>query len=163
MAGNSKDRVPPHNDDAEKAVIGAMLIDENAVISVQQYLRQEDFYSSRHQKIFDALIKLINKGTRPDLITLSEELDKMGILDKAGGYDYLASLTDAVLSSANAEYYAQIVQDCSLRRGLIEISGETASPQAESPSEEAAVEQIPEAEVQAGEDPDGTSTEVSEE
>jgi len=125
MAESGKERIPPHNDDAERALIGAMLIDDNAVIIAQQYVRAEDFYSPRHRKIFEAVLTLFHKGTRPDLLTLSTELERTGRLDESGGYDYIASLTGAVPSSANAEYYAQVVQTSSLRRGLIRISGET--------------------------------------
>ena len=125
MASPVKDRIPPHNDDAERAIIGAMLIDENAVTIAQQFLRPEDFYSPRHRKIYEAILGLFNTGTRPDLLTLSGELERKGMLDESGGNDYIASLTHAVPSSANAEYYAQIVQSCSLRRGLIQLSGET--------------------------------------
>ena len=124
MTISGKDRLPPHNDDAERAVLGAMLIDENAITMAHQYLRPEDFYSPRHRKIYEAVLNLFNKGTRPDLLTLNSELEQTGKLDEAGGNDYIASLTHAVPSSANTEYYSQIVQNCSLRRGLIQISGE---------------------------------------
>jgi replicative DNA helicase len=124
VAAQVKDRIPPHNDDAEKAIIGAILIDDNAVNIAQQYLQADDFYSPRHRKIFEAIISLFNKGTRLDLLTLSGELEKSGKLDEAGGYDYIASLTHAVPSSANAEYYSRIVQECSLRRSLIRLSGD---------------------------------------
>ena len=124
MAAPVKDRIPPHNDDAERAVIGAMLIDESAVTTAQLYLGAEDFYSPRHRKIYEAILSLSNKATRPDLLTLNGELERLGKLDEAGGIDYIASLTHAVPSSANTEFYAQIVQDCSLRRGLIRVSGE---------------------------------------
>ena len=127
MAVSRKERVPPHNEDAERALLGAILIDDGAIITAQAYLRAEDFYSARHRKIFDALLNLSNRGIRPDLLTLSGELESAGKLDESGGYDYIASLTHAVPSSANIEYYAQIVQSCSLRRGLIQISGETGS------------------------------------
>jgi len=120
-----KDRIPPHNDDAERAVIGAMLIDENAIGIVQQYLRPEDFYSPRHRKIFEVIISLFIKGTRSDLIILHGELERTGKLDEVGGIDYIASLNHAVPSSANTEYYAQIVQNCSLRRSLIQIAGDS--------------------------------------
>jgi replicative DNA helicase len=102
-----------------------MLIDESAVTAAQQYLRAEDFYSPRHRKVYEAILDLASGGTRPDLLTLNGELESSGKLDEAGGNDYIASLTHAVPSSANTEYYARIVQDCSLRRGLIQISGET--------------------------------------
>jgi len=119
-----RDRIPPHNDDAERAVIGAMLIDDNAIGIVRQYLSQEDFYSSRNRKIFEAILALFGMGTRPDLLTLTGELEKAGKLDEAGGIDYIASLTHAVPSSANAEYYSRIVQNDSMRRALIRISGD---------------------------------------
>ena len=125
MTAQGKNRIPPHNDDAERAVIGAMLIDENAITITQQYLKADDFYAPRHRKIFEAILNLFNNGTRPDLLTLSSELEQKGRLDEAGGNDYIASLTHAVPSSANTEYYAQIVQNHSLRRGLIQVSGES--------------------------------------
>ncbi|MCL2232379.1 MAG: replicative DNA helicase [Treponema sp.] len=121
---SGKSRIPPHNDDAERAVIGAMLIDDSAITIAQQYLEADDFYAPRHRKIFTAVLNLFRHGTRPDLLTLSSELEQKGKLDEAGGIDYIASLTHAVPSSANTEYYAQIVQKHSLRRGLIKISGE---------------------------------------
>ena len=124
MVEAGKTRVPPHNDDAERAVIGAMLIDESAITVAQQYLRPDDFYSPRHRKIFEAALSLFTSGIRPDLLTLSTELEQKGRLDESGGNDYIASLTHVVPSSANTEYYAQIVQNHSLRRGLIQFSGE---------------------------------------
>ena len=124
MPASARDRIPPHNEDAERAVLGAMLIDENAIGIAQQYLRPDDFYSSRHRKIFEAVLGLFGKGIRPDLLTLNDELERRGKLDESGGSDYLASLTHAVPSSANTEYYSQIVQKCSLRRSLIQVSGE---------------------------------------
>ena len=124
MPTPGKDRIPPHNDDAERAVIGAMLIDDSAIGIVRQYLSLEDFYSSRNRKIFEAILALFSTGTRPDLLTLSGELEKAGKLDEAGGIDYIASLTHAVPSSANAEYYSRIVHNDSLRRALIHISGD---------------------------------------
>jgi len=127
MAASGRDRIPPHNDDAERAILGAMLIDDNAVTIAQQYLKPEDFYSPRHRKIYEAIVSLFNKGTRPDLLTLSSELEQTGKLDEAGGNDYIASLTHAVPSSANTEYYSRIVQNCSLRRSLIQVSGDVAS------------------------------------
>jgi replicative DNA helicase len=124
MTAADKSRVPPHNDDAEKAVIGAMLIDEHAITIAHQYLRPDDFYAPRHRKIFEAVLNLFNAGIRPDLLTLSTELEQKGKLDESGGNDYIAALTGAVPSSANTEYYAQIVQNHSLRRSLIQFSGE---------------------------------------
>jgi replicative DNA helicase len=123
MAAESGGRIPPHNDDAERAVIGAMLIDESAVLAARQYLTGEDFYSPAHKRIYDAIFALVNAGHKADLLTIKEELEKSGKLDEAGGIDYIASLTHVVPSSANADYYAQIVRGCSLRRGLIQAAG----------------------------------------
>ena len=124
MAASNRDRIPPHNDDAERAIIGAMLIDDNVITLVQHYLKADDFYSRRHQKIFEAILSLNNKGTRPDLLTLNNELEQAGKLEEAGGIDYIASLTHAVPSSANTKYYTEIVQNCALRRNLINFSGD---------------------------------------
>ena len=122
-ASTTIDRIPPHNDDAEKAVLGAMLIDNSAVSVVMQHLRPDDFYAVFHKYIFEAIRSLDAAGHRADLLTIKGELDKTGKLDEAGGIDYIASLTNVVPSSANAGYYAQIVQNCSLRRGLIQAAG----------------------------------------
>jgi replicative DNA helicase len=123
MAAESGGRIPPHNDDAERAVIGAMLIDESAVLAARQYLSSEDFYHPAHKRIYDAILALVNSGHKADLLTIKGELEKNGKLDEAGGIDYIASLTHVVPSSANADYYAQIVRNCSLRRGLIQAAG----------------------------------------
>jgi len=125
MTVSSRDRIPPHNDDAERAIAGAMLIDDSAVTIAQKFLRPDDFYSKRHHIIYEAILNLVNRGIRPDLLTLTGELEQAGKLDEAGGIDYIASLTHAVPSSANAEYYALIVQNCSLRRSIIRISGDS--------------------------------------
>ncbi|MDR0314073.1 MAG: replicative DNA helicase [Treponema sp.] len=117
------DRIPPHNDDAEKAVLGAMLIDYSAVAVVMQRLRADDFYSTANRSIFEAILNLDSGGHKADLLTIKDELEKTGRLDQSGGIDYIASLTNVVPSSANTDYYAQIVQDCSLRRGLIQAAG----------------------------------------
>jgi replicative DNA helicase len=117
------DRIPPHNDDAEKAVLGAMLIDDSAVAVVMQRLRADDFYSTANRRIFEAILNLDSSGHKADLLTIKDELEKTGRLDESGGIDYIASLTNVVPSSANTDYYAQIVQDCSLRRGLIQAAG----------------------------------------
>ena len=121
------ERIPPHNDDAEKAVLGAMLIDETVIAVVLQRLRADDFYSTVNRRVFEAILSLDAEGHKADLLTLKGELEKNGKLDEAGGIDYIASLTSVVPSSANADYYAQIVQDCSLRRGLIQAAGVAAS------------------------------------
>ena len=119
-----KDKVPPHNLDAEQAALGALLLDWDAVGNAIRFLRPERFYSLQNQKIFAAILKLYNEGIRGDLITLIEKLRSEGELDAAGGPAYITSLTDTVATSANIEYYAQIVFDQAVRRDLIKISAE---------------------------------------
>ncbi|MAG13097.1 MAG: replicative DNA helicase [Spirochaetales bacterium] len=119
-----KDRVPPHNDEAERATIGALLLDSEALATVLRFLRPVDFYRTSHQKIFQAIINLFQKGEVIDLITLSEELRGNGNLESCGGSAYVSSLTSEVPTSANVDYYARIVQGCSIRRALLKISHE---------------------------------------
>ncbi|AEF82484.1 replicative DNA helicase [Leadbettera azotonutricia] len=117
------DRIPPQNEDAEKAALGAMLIDDTAIAVVRQFLEPEDFYSTFNKRIYEAIISLYSAGHKADLLTIKGELEKTGKLDEAGGIDYIAGLTHVVPSSANADYYALKVQECSLRRGLIQTAG----------------------------------------
>jgi len=117
-----KDKVPPHNSEAEQATLGALLLDAEAVGTVIRYLRPDSFYSLQNQKIFQAIISLFNKGQRSDILTITEELRQSGILDTAGGPGYIASLTDTVPTSANVEYYAKVVLENSVRRSLLNIS-----------------------------------------
>ncbi|GHV79679.1 replicative DNA helicase [Spirochaetia bacterium] len=117
-------RVPPHNDEAEQASLGAMLLDEDAITTVIQYLRPGDFYSNANRRVCEAIFSLFNQGRKADIITVTEELRKTGELDLSGGPSYVASLTNVVPSSANVDYYAKIVQDGSLRRSLIRVAGE---------------------------------------
>ena len=119
-----KDKIPPHNNDAEMATLGALLLDSEALGVVLKYLRADDFYKLAHQKIFTAIVGLFNEGKGVDLLTLSDELRSEGSLESAGGTAYVSSLTSVVPTSANVEYYAKIVQENSIRRLLLKIAGE---------------------------------------
>jgi replicative DNA helicase len=119
MAGTLKDKVPPHNLDAEQATLGALLLDWDAVDKVVALLAPEQFYLQRNQIIYKAILSLSQKGQRGDILTLTSELRSIGALDSAGGEVYISSLTDMVPTSANVEYYAQVVRDASIRRELI--------------------------------------------
>lgn len=119
-----KDKIPPHNLDAEKATLGALLLDWSSINEIVQYLRKDNFYSQQNQLIYESLLNLFSKGTRGDLLTLIDDLTKSGNLEKAGGTAYITSLTDSVPTSANVDYYAKIVLDQSTRRNLIKISSE---------------------------------------
>lgn len=114
------DRLPPQNREAEQSVLGAMLRDNACINDLLQLLRKEDFYTDSHQKVFETIISLHDRGGQPvDLVILAEELKKRGYLEDVGGYAYLAELWEATPTSANAEYYGQIVRDKSLVRNLI--------------------------------------------
>ncbi|GAB6392645.1 MAG: replicative DNA helicase [Treponematales bacterium] len=118
-----KNKIPPHNEEAEQATLGAMLLDEAAVATVLQYLRPDDFYFNANRRVCEAIFTVSDAGHKADLLTVTGELQKKGMLDEAGGLDYVASLGNTVPSTANVEYYAQVVQDCSLKRALIRIAG----------------------------------------
>ncbi len=124
--GDLKDRIPPHNDEAEKATLGALLLssDTEALSTVLQYIREEDFYKNAHRRIFHSIVSLFERGESVDLITLVSELKSQGDLEGVGGAAYISSLTSAVPSAANVEYYAKLVQETSIRRRLIRISAE---------------------------------------
>jgi replicative DNA helicase len=109
---------------AEQATLGALLLDKEAVATAIQYLRPDDFYSHANNKVYDAILNLFNQGLTADILTVSEELRLHGQLDAVGGPAYVASLTNVVPSSANIEYYAQIVQSYALRRALQRVSNE---------------------------------------
>lgn len=119
-----KDKIPPHNLEAEKATLGALLLDWGAVNEVVQFLRASNFYSLQNQIIYESLMHLFSAGIRGDILTLIDDLTKSGNLEKAGGASYISSLTDVVPTSANVDYYAKIVQDESTRRNLISLSQE---------------------------------------
>ena len=119
-----KDKVPPHDMDAEQATLGAMLLDWKCVSEIVARLRSDYFYDLRNQVIFSSLVNLSNQGSKGDLITLIDDLTKNGKLEQAGGIPYISALTDKTPTSANWEYYASIVMDRSVRRNLIGISDE---------------------------------------
>lgn len=125
MAVRIKDKTPPHDDELEQATLGSLLTDNEAVTSsIQLHLRPHDFYSRANQKIYDAILNIDAKGLRADIQTVVQELKKMGKLDEAGGASYVSGLTTVIPSSANIEYYAQMVKNYSLKRSLITTAGE---------------------------------------
>jgi replicative DNA helicase len=111
------ERVPPQNLEAEQSVLGAMLIDRDAVVTVSNLLGPEDFYADKHQQLYTAVIAIFNRGEPVDLITVQDELRKRGHLDEVGGLAYLTTLINMVPSTANVQQYAMIVeQKATLRR-----------------------------------------------
>ncbi len=117
---SSIDKIPPQSIEAETAVLGSMLLDRDAVSQAIEVIKDEScFYKESNRKVYSAIIKLFEENKGIDLITLTEELRRMGALDDVGGPAYLAGLTSAVPTAANVLYYAKIVRDKMLLRNLI--------------------------------------------
>ena len=117
-------KIPPHNIDAEKSLLGAILIDQEVLIDVVEIVKATDFYDKRHGKIFAGMIRLYQNHEGVDLITVTDELKKSGHLDEIGGSTYLAELTNHVPTAAHASSYAEIVSQNAVRRRLIKASAD---------------------------------------
>jgi len=117
--GNEEIKVPPQNVEAEKAVLGSMLIDEDAIAYALEILESSCFYNDAHREIFSSILALFNNHKAVDLITLIDLLKKNKKLDAIGGAAYLTSLTEAVPTAANVQHYARIVKEKSMLRSLI--------------------------------------------
>jgi replicative DNA helicase len=131
----SDPRVLPHNLDAEQSTLGGMLLSQEAVAEVFETVSPSDFYAPKHELIFNAILNLFGRGEPTDAIAVSDELNKQGNLLKAGGADYLHSLTSYVPTAANASYYAKIVADKAILRRLIEAGTRIAQSGYESQGE----------------------------
>ncbi len=114
-----REKLPPQNLDAEIAVLGSMLIEVDAIAEGIEMLAPENFYKDAHKKIFQCIINLFNENKAVDLVTLTDNLDKEGLLEEVGGASYLAFLTTAVPTAANILYYAKIVKEKYILRHLI--------------------------------------------
>jgi replicative DNA helicase len=120
-------RVPPQNLEAEQAVLGAVLLESEALITAMERIRPEDFYSVAHQRIFEAMVELSEDNEPLDLVTLTARLQSRGQLEEVGGVSYLARLANAVPTAANVDYYAQIVEEKSMLRRLIRTATQIVS------------------------------------
>ena len=117
-------KVPPHDTEAEQAVIGSMLTDKDAIISAIEVLKPEDFYREDNKTIYSAILNLYNRAEPVDIITLKSELSSMGSLEAVGGLEYLAQLPDKVPTTANVDKYIKIVEEKSLLRSLLKTANE---------------------------------------
>ncbi len=115
-------KLPPQDIEAEKSILGALLIDSNAIVKIADYLFSEHFYKEAHGSIYKAMVKLYEDRQPTDLITVRSKLEDMGVLKQVGGAGYLAELVNTVPTAAHVENYAQIVRDCFVKRSLIEAS-----------------------------------------
>lgn len=116
------DRVPPHNNEAEQSVIGAIFLEPQALITAAEVLIPEDFYRTAHQKIFNTMILLNDKGQAIDVVTVTEELSAKKELEDVGGISYLTEIANSVPTAANILHYARIVEEKALLRRLIRVA-----------------------------------------
>ena len=119
-------KAAPQNTEAEASLLGAILIDADAIVKIADHITVNDFFDARHQKIYDAVAKLYEKHSPIDVLTLADQLKASGNLDMVGGPTYLTELTNYVPTAAHAEQYADIVAQKALRRRLINASQEMA-------------------------------------
>ncbi|NLG36738.1 MAG: replicative DNA helicase [Clostridiales bacterium] len=120
MAG----RVPPHNLNAERSVLGAMMLETEAVARAVERLHPEDFYYQNNARIFAAMAGLFGKGQPVDFVTLTDALEKEGVMEAVGGYDYISSISTFLPSAAHVGEYIKIVEDRSVLRRLIRVMAE---------------------------------------
>lgn len=117
-----EERIPPHNPDAERSVLGAALLSKDALYDVIEVVRPDDFYDPNHKEIFSVIFELSKKNAPVDALTVSEELDKRGSLSLVGGRAYVSSLSSMTPTTANAAEYAKIVAEKASIRSLIETA-----------------------------------------
>jgi len=124
---NLREKVPPHSLEAERSVLGAMLLEKETVPKVIQIIDHPDiFYSDLHRIIYEGILKLFDSNRPVDLITLREEFRKQGKLDKIGGSSYLVDLINSVITTANVEYYAGIIKEKYILRNLLKAADKIA-------------------------------------
>ena len=121
------DRLPPQNIEAEQSVLGAVLLENEALTAVIEMLVPGDFYKDAHKKIFTAMQDLYEKNEPIDLITLTEQLNRKEQLEAVGGASYLSAIVNQVPTSANIRYHSKIVKEKALLRNLIKTATEVVS------------------------------------
>ena len=124
---NNLDRVPPQNVEAEQCVLGAMLIEKEAISKVTELLQARDFYKEAHKQIYRRILELFEKNEAVDIVTLTEKLKRYNQLEEVGGLAYISFLVNAVPTAANVSYHAKIIEEKALLRQLISVSTNIAS------------------------------------
>ena len=117
-------KVPPHDVEAEQAVLGCMITDKDSVIAAVESLAEEDFYREDNKLIYKAILSLYNRAEPIDIITLKSELSAMGKFDAIGGLEYLAELPEKVPTTTNVDKYIKIVEEKSKERTLIKTAND---------------------------------------
>ncbi len=121
------EKLPPQNVEAERSVIGSMLMDKNAIVNVSGWLLSEHFYDDRNAKIYKVIVDLFLDNIPVDLVTVADKLNKEKVLKKVGGRTYLTDLINSVPTASHAEEYAELVKEAATRRGLISSASEITS------------------------------------
>lgn len=121
------ERIPPHNEEAERSALGACMLSKEALMDVAEEVRAEDFYNESHREIFNSIMRLYRENISVDMLTVCEDLKKQKALDMVGGRTYIGTLTSEVPSTANAGDYAKIVAEKAMMRQLIFASEEIAA------------------------------------
>src|SRR3990170_2221052 len=119
MSDSLQVRIPPHSEEAEQSVLGALLLDKDAIIAVAEFLSPTDFYDERHGDIYKSCLELYEDRVPIDVLTVAERLKKFKVLSKVGGASYLADLANKVPTAAHVEHYGKIVKDNSTKRALM--------------------------------------------
>ncbi|NLC52172.1 MAG: replicative DNA helicase [Firmicutes bacterium] len=127
------DRLPPQNLEAEKSVLGSMIIEEEAILTAAEILKPEDFYREANRELFATMVALADRGEPVDVITLAEDLSRRQKLESVGGPTYLTALANVVPTAANVAYYARIVREKALLRRLINAATKIAAKSYEPP------------------------------
>ena len=118
------ERIPPHNEEAERSVLGAAMLDKDALYDVLELVRPRDFYNQNHKEIFEGISELARRNVAVDVLTVSEELKKRNVLEMVGGRGYIATLSGEVPTTSNAGEYAKIVAEKAALRNLITTAGD---------------------------------------
>jgi len=142
MAEERAPRTPPRNEEAERALLGALLLDDERVAEVADFLRMEDFYDRRHARVFEGILRLAERNTPVNFISLGETLRAAGTFAEVGGAAYLVQLAQEVTSSAHALHHAHIVADTSALRGLIREATEIITQAFETRADGESVKQV---------------------
>lgn len=117
-------KIPPHDVEAEQAILGCMLTDKDSVIAAIEVLKDNDFYREDNKAIYEAMLSLYGRGEPIDIITVKAELVENGKFDQVGGLEYLAMLPEKVPTTTNVDKYIKIVEEKSLLRNLIKTANE---------------------------------------
>lgn len=139
MKKDNKERILPHSIESEQSVLGCVLIDEDATVNIIAELKPEDFYVEAHRIIFESMRKIYESNTPVDFVTLTDQLERINMLDSVGGIDYITTLTNIVPSSSNYESYVEIIKRNSVLRSLIAASNDIIKYSFENPEKEDAI------------------------